>query len=59
MGGMLEYHNFSWHGDPRWYAASRFTRYAPIVVLWIFVLSVIQTVIGAIWIVQLGEDMTM
>jgi hypothetical protein len=59
MGGMLEYHNFSITGDPRWAGASRWTRYAPLVVLWIFVLSIIQTIIGAVWVVQLQSDMTM
>lgn len=58
MGRTLEYHNFSLDGDPRWASASRWTKRAPVLVLVIFVLSVIDTVLGAVWIAQLKGDMT-
>jgi len=56
--GMLDYHNFSWKGDPRWASASRWTVYAPLVVLTLFFLSVIQIVVGAVWVVDLQSNMT-
>ena len=57
--GTLDYHNFSIKGDPRWASASRFTLIAPLVVLTLFFLSIVQICIGAVWIVDLGSDMTM
>jgi len=59
MGGTLDYHNFSIYGDPRWAAASRITRCAPIVVLTLFFLSIIQICLGAVWVVDLKSEMTM
>jgi len=56
--GTLDYHNFSIKGDARWAGASRVTVYAPLVVLSLFVLSLIQVVIGAVWVVDLQSDMT-
>ena len=54
----LDYHNFSIKGDPRWASASRYTVYAPLVVLSLFFLSIIQIVIGAVWVVDLQTSMT-
>jgi len=56
--GVFEYHNASIKGDPRWQSASPWTAKAPIVVLVIFALSIIETVLGAVWIAQLQSDMT-
>lgn len=55
----LEFHNFSIHGDPRWANASRYTGYAPVIVLSLLVLSIIQIAVGAIWVDELESDMTM
>ena len=40
-------------GDPRWAAASPLASYAPIVVLTLLVLCIIQIVLGAIWVASL------
>lgn len=58
MTGLIEYHNFSWSGDPRWARASRFTRNAPLVVSILFLLSIIEIVVGSIWVVSLKSSMT-
>ena len=57
--GTFEFHGSSWKGDPRWAAASKWTAYAPRIVISLFVLSIIQIILGAVWVVQLNADMTM
>ncbi|KAL9064043.1 MAG: hypothetical protein Q9161_009126 [Pseudevernia consocians] len=54
----LSFHNFSWKGDPKWWNASSWTRYGPIVVCVIFAIAIVQLVCGSIWIVQLGNNLT-
>lgn len=54
----LSFHNFSWKGDPKWWNASSWTGYGPIVVCVIFAIAVVQVVCGSIWIVQLGNHLT-
>ncbi|KAL9112131.1 MAG: hypothetical protein Q9227_003508 [Pyrenula ochraceoflavens] len=50
---------YSLKGDPRWIDASpNFTAYAPHVVIVLFVLSLIEIVIGTLWIVQYNQGMT-
>ena len=56
MGAFGSYHDFSIHGDDRWYRASSWTRWAPVVVIWIFLMSVVEVVLGAIWLVQLRSQ---
>ncbi|KAL8705411.1 MAG: hypothetical protein Q9201_001483 [Fulgogasparrea decipioides] len=57
MYDTFSYHNFSWHGDVRWYKASKFTRYAPAVVVVILLLSVAEIAFGSVWIANLGNTM--
>lgn len=54
----LSFHNFSWKGDPKWWNASSWTGYGPIVVCVIFAIAIVQVVCGSIWIVQLGNHLT-
>ncbi|KAL8726217.1 MAG: hypothetical protein Q9166_006842 [cf. Caloplaca sp. 2 TL-2023] len=54
----FSYHNFSWKGDMRWYKASILTRYAPIVVVVILILSVVEIALGSVWIANLGNTMS-
>lgn len=54
----LTFHNFSWRGDPRWAAASPITLRAPIVVVVILLLSIAQMSLGSVWIVAIGDNMT-
>jgi len=54
-GRTLQFHNFSWKGDPRWAGASRYTLYGPAVVAVILVLSIIQIALGATWQVIFSE----
>lgn len=49
----LQFHNFSIKGDSRWAGASRVTGYAPVVVLVLLVLSIIQVSLGAVWLSSL------
>ncbi|KAM0796820.1 hypothetical protein BDR22DRAFT_824909 [Usnea florida] len=58
MSTTLSFHNFSWKGDAKWWNASPWTRYGPIVVCFIFAISVVQLVCGSVWIVQLGSRLT-
>ena len=57
-GRTLQFHNFSWTGDPKWSGASRFTVYAPAVVCVILVLSIAQISFGSVWLVQLESHMS-
>ncbi|KAI4250237.1 MAG: hypothetical protein L6R42_008798 [Xanthoria sp. 1 TBL-2021] len=54
----LSYHNSSWQGDMRWYKASKFTRYAPVIVAIILLLSIIETALGSVWIAKYGHGMS-
>ena len=54
----LSFHNFSWKGDPKWWNATSWTGYAPIIVCVIFALSIVQLVCGSLWIVELGSNLT-
>ena len=54
----LSFHNFSWKGDAKWWNASRWTRYGPIVVCCNFAVSIVQLVCGSVWVVQLGSRLT-
>ncbi|MCJ1269987.1 hypothetical protein MMC22_009880 [Lobaria immixta] len=54
----FSYHNFSWRGDPRWADASPITLRAPVVVVILLLLSIAQISLGSVWIVAVGEDMT-
>lgn len=54
----LSYHNFSWQGDVRWYKASKFTRYAPMVVAVITLLSVAEIAFGSVWVANLGDTIS-
>ncbi len=54
----LSFHNFSWKGDPKWWNATGWTGYAPIVVCGIFAISIVQLVCGSVWIVELGSNLT-
>ena len=59
MVSMWEYHNiYDLSGDPRWASASPWTRRAPFVVFAMFLLSILETVLGAVWIAQLKSDTT-
>lgn len=57
--GTLSYHGFSIKGDMRWYRASKYTKYAPMLVITMFFGAVLQLVLGAIWITQVEGDMEM
>ena len=46
-------------GDPRWAAASPFASYAPVVVLTLLVLSIVQIVLGAIWVASLQGSLNL
>ena len=54
----LSFHNFSWKGDPKWWNATSWTGYGPIVVCAIFAISIVQLVCGSVWIVQLGSNLS-
>ncbi len=54
----FSYHNFSWQGDKRWFKASKFTRYAPVVVVVILILSLAEIAFGAVWVANLGNTMS-
>ncbi|KAI4242321.1 MAG: hypothetical protein L6R40_004050 [Gallowayella cf. fulva] len=54
----FSYHNFSWQGDMRWYKASKYTRYAPVVVVVLMFLSIAEIAFGSVWIANLGDTMT-
>ena len=56
-GRTLQFHNFSWTGDPRWAKASRFTLYGPVVVVVVLLLSIAEISFGSIWLVQLQNNM--
>ena len=58
MGRTLQFHNFSWKGDPRWAGASRFTLYGPAVVCVILFLSIAEIAFGSVWLVQLNSNMS-
>lgn len=58
MSETFSYHNFSWQGDKRWYKASKLTRYAPVVVFVILVLSVAEIAFGSAWVAKLGDTMS-
>ncbi|KAL8679795.1 MAG: hypothetical protein Q9186_003960 [Xanthomendoza sp. 1 TL-2023] len=58
MHETFSYHNFSWQGDLRWYKASKYTRYAPVVVLVILFLSIAEIAFGSVWIANLGDTMS-
>lgn len=54
----LSFHDFSWKGDARWAGASPITLRAPIVVFVLLLLSIAQIALGSVWIVAVGEHMT-
>ena len=58
MPSTLDFHNFSWRGDPRWSKASSWTVYAPVVVVFIFAFSIMGVTLGSIWLVQLGNHLS-
>ena len=53
---VFDFENASIKGDPRWAAVSRATGYAPIVVITLAVLSIIQIVVGAIWVASISSS---
>lgn len=57
-GRTLQFHNFSWTGDPKWSGASRVTVYGPVVVFVILLLSIAQIAFGSVWLVQLNSNMS-
>ena len=57
MSGTLSYHNFSWHGDPKW-AAHSATRYAPYLVCVVFGLSLGEIALGSVWVAQGGSQLS-
>jgi hypothetical protein len=51
IGAMPESRSLSTLGDPRWISASpHFATYAPLVVVSLLVLSIIQEALGAVWV---------
>jgi len=54
----LSFHNFSWRGDKKWANASNWTVYGPIVQCVNFAFAVVEIVCGSVWIVQLGNHLT-
>lgn len=54
----LSFHNFSWRGDKKWANASRWTVYGPIVQCFNFVFAIVEITCGSVWIVQLGNHLT-
>jgi hypothetical protein len=55
---MLQKQSLSTLGDPRWISASpHFATYAPLVVLSLLVLSIIQVALGAVWISALQRGL--
>jgi len=54
----LSFHDFSWKGDRKWETASRWTVYGPIVVCFILLFSIVQIACGSIWLVQLGNNLS-
>ena len=57
---MLHGRSLSALGDPRWVSASpHFATYAPLVVLSLLVLSVIQIALGTVWVSKMLPYMTL
>ena len=51
---------YSLKGDPRWIDASpRYAAHAPHVVIALFGLSVLEVILGVLWVVQYNEGMTL
>jgi hypothetical protein len=50
---VFDFQDASIKGDPKWASATSWTGYAPIVVLTLAVLSIIQIVIGVVWITSI------
>ena len=47
-------------GDPRWISASpHFATYAPLVMLSLLVLSIIQVALGAVWVSAIKGSLTL
>lgn len=46
-------------GDPRWISTSKWTASAPYVVIILFVLCLIEIVMGVLWLVQAGSALTL
>jgi hypothetical protein len=57
---MLPDRSLSTLGDPRWVSASpRFATYAPLVVLSLLVLSIIQITLGTVWVANMQLHVTL
>jgi len=57
---MLHGRSLSALGDPRWVSASpHFATYAPLVVLSLLVLSVIQVALGTVWVSKTLPSLTL
>jgi hypothetical protein len=57
---MLRGRTVSTLGDPRWISASpHFATYAPLVVLSLLVLAIIQVALGIVWVAAMQDSLTL